>query len=66
MLKDPVLSQLSIGSRNVVSHTYVSSSDTSAVFTFSVLDDPSGLWPMVILGANVYAKYMFWVRCERI
>lgn len=43
MLKEPLFSQFSIGSRNVVSHTYVSSSGTSAFFRFSVLEGPSGL-----------------------
>lgn len=49
MLKTPAFSHVSTGSRNVVSHRYVSSSATSAVCRLSVLAVPGALRPIVML-----------------
>lgn len=65
MLYEPVLSQLSIGSMNVVSHRYLSSSCTWTDFKFNFVNGPLGLWLIVILKMkNNFLKFLsfLWIK----
>lgn len=54
-----MLSQLSIGSMNVVSQRYVSSSVTWTDLRFNFVNGPFGLWVIVILKKKIKKKKNF-------